>query len=507
VKRAFRIGLFVIVPLGLIAAGGYGVKHRLRKPPPKPATATVARGRLLIKVSETGAVEPLTKVEVKSKVSGRIKDMRVEEGDTVTQGQVIAVLEVPDLEAQQAQMQAQLRAADRRVEEAQQTYAVQVERNKRELERSHAALREAQARLADIKAGSRVQEIAQAQSDVDQAQAHLTEAEQLLKRKQDLGARGFIAAQEIDSARTQRDAAQAVYEGARQRLALLKEGPRADLVQAAQWQLEQAQAAVELAQAERKRERVQLAAIGEAKAGRDQIAKALEEIDTKLADSVVTAPRSGQVIQANIRAGELITSGVATFTSGMTICTIGDMSKMLVRVYVNEVDITKIRLGMPVEIDLDSLRGRTFHGRVTRVAPAAFGSGTAAPQPPGQAQVVRFSVEVQFTDATPQVRPGMTASVNMISAERRNALYLPNDAIRRRGGKTYVLRMASNVPREVVVTTGLANDADTEITSGLREGDRVLLGKPPGMPSRKKIEIAAGPNDRHGGGGRGGRPR
>jgi len=499
VKRGLRIGLFVIVPLALIAGGVYGVKLRLRKPPPKPVTATVERGRVLVKVSETGAVEPLTKVEVKSKVSGRIKDMRVEEGDLVTQGQVIAVLEVPDLEAQQAQMRAQLRAADRRVEEAQESYAVQVERDKRELERSRAAVQEAQARLADLKAGSRVQEIAQAQSDVDQAQARLTEAEQLLKRKQDLLDRGFIAAQDVDSARTERDAAQAVYEGSRQRLALLKEGPRTDQVQAAQWQLQQAQAAVALAEAERKRERVQLATIEETKASREQIAKALEEVDTTLADAVVTAPRSGQVIQANIRAGELITSGVATFTSGMTICTIGDMSKMLVRVYVNEVDIAKIRLGMPAEIELDSIRGRTFHGRVTRVAPAAFGSGTAAPQPPGQAQVVRFSVEVQFTDATAEVRPGMTASVTMISAERRDALYLPNDAIRRRDGRAYVLRMASDVPREVDVTTGLSNDADTEIISGLHQGDRALLGKPPGMPARKKIEIHAGPNDRHGG--------
>jgi HlyD family secretion protein len=490
--------MFVAIPLALLVGAGYGVRAKLRKPPKKPATATVERGRLLVKVSETGAVEPVTKVEVKSKVSGRIKNMFVEEGDNVTEGQVIAVLEVPELESQAGQVRAQLTAAERRVDQAQENYDVTVVRNQREVERAQAAVREADARLTDLKAGSRPQEIAQAQADVDQAQAREQEAKQLLDRKQELLTKGFIAAQDVDSARTQYNTARAALEGAQQRLALVKEGSRVEQIRAGEMQLEQAQAALALALAERKRELVQQAMIDEAKASREQIAKALDEINTKLADAVVKAPRSGQVIQANIRAGELITSGVATFTSGMTICTVGDMSKMLVRVYVNEVDITKIRIGMPVEITLDSLKGKTFHGRVTRVAPAAFGSATATPAPPGQAQVVRFSVEVTFTDATPQVRPGMTASADMISAERNNALYVPNDCVRQDGNRSYVERLASDKARKVYVTTGLSNDAMTEIVSGLKEGDQVLLLKPEGMPSRKKAEIDTGPGGRRG---------
>ena len=497
-KRALRIGLFIIIPLALIAGGVYYVRLRLRKPPPKPQTATVERGRLMVKVSETGTVEPLTKVEVKSKVSGRIKHMYVEEGDDVTQGQVIAVLEVPELESQAEQTRAQLRGADRRTEQAKESYDVLVVRNQRELERAQAAVSEAQARLTELQAGARPQEIAQAQADADQARARVEETKLILERKQELLDKGFIAAQEVDSARTQYETAQAAYESVKQRLALVKEGPRVEQVRAAEMQVEQAQAGLALAGAERRRERVQLAVIEEAKAGREQIAKALEEVETKLADAVVTAPRSGQVIQANIRAGELITSGVATFTSGMTICTIGDMSRMLVRVYVNEVDITKIRLGMLVEIKLDSLKGRVFEGRVTRIAPAAFGSATAAPTPPGQAQVVRFSVEIEITNATPEVRPGMTAAADMISAERNDTLYVPNDAVRQEEDKEYVERMASEKSRKVYVATGLSNDAFTEILSGVKEGDKVMLLKPQGMPSRKTIEMGHGP---------GGRPR
>jgi HlyD family secretion protein len=497
VNRGLRIALLVIIPLALLAGGGYYLRLKLRKPPKKPQTAIVERGRLLVKVSETGAVEPVTKVEVKSKVSGRIKNMYVEEGDSVSQGQVIAVLEVPELESQAAQMRAQLRAADRRVEQARESYEVLVMRNKRELERAQAAVQEAQARLEELKAGARSQEIAQAQADADQARARVEEAKQILDRKRELLDKGFVAAQEVDSARTQYDAARAAQESAQQRLALVKAGPRAEQVRAAEMQVQQAQAALALAQAERQRERVQAAAIEEARAAREQIAKALEEVETKLADAVVTAPRSGQVIQANIRAGELITSGVATFTSGMTICTIGDMSRMIARVYINEVDIAKIRLGMPAEITLDSIKDKVFHGRITRIAPAAFGSATATPQPPGQAQVVRFSVEVEITDATPEVRPGMTAAVDMISAERENALYVPDDAVRHEEGKAFVWRMSSDKSHKVYVTAGLSNDAFTEIVSGLKEGDRVLLLKPEGMPSRKKIEIDTGP---HGGG-------
>jgi len=263
--------------------------------------------------------------------------------------------------------------------------------------------------------------------------------------------------------------------------------------------VEQMRSALELAQAEKQRERVQLGAIEEAKAAREQVTRVLEEVETKLADAVVVAPRAGQIIQANIRPGELITSGVATFTSGMTICTIGDMSQMLVRVYVNEVDMGKLRLGMPAEIALDALRDKTFHGRVTRIAPAAFGSGVATAAPPGQSQVVRFSVEVSIGDATAQVRPGMTATVDMISAERKDTLYAPNDAVRRQRGKTFVQRMASDNSHRVNVTTGLETEGYTELLSGVKAGDRLVLFTPQGLPARKTMEVGGG------GGGGGGR--
>ena len=498
-KRGLRIALFVIVPLALVGGGAYGVSVKLRKPPPELETALLKHGRLALKVSETGTVEPLTKVEVKSKVSGRIKTMSVEEGDWVNAGQVIAVLEVPELESQSEQIRAQLRGAQQRVAQAQDSYAVTVARNRRELERGQAAVREAEARLAELKAGARTQEVAQAQADVDQAVTRIEDAKRTLARKQELLDRGFIAEQEVDSARTAYDTAQSARESALQRLALLKEGPRPQQVRAAEMQVEQMRSALELAQAEKQRERVQLSAIEEAKAAREQVGRILEEVETKLADAVVVAPRSGQIIQANIRPGELITSGVATFTSGMTICTIGDMSHMLVRVYVNEVDMGKLRLGMPAEIALDAIRGKGFHGRVTRVAPAAFGSGAAAAAPPGQSQVVRFSIEVEFSDATPQVRPGMTATVDMISAERKDTLYAPNDAVRRQRGKTFVQRMASDNSHRVNVTTGLETEGYTELLSGVKAGDRLVLFTPQGLPARKTMEVGGG------GGGGGGR--
>ncbi len=493
VKRGARIALMVVVPVAVVAGGAYGVHRSLRKPSRQPELVTVQRGRLVLKVSETGTVEPLTKVEVKSKVSGRIKGMAVEEGDWVEQGQVIAVLEVPELESQAQQVRAQVRAAQQRVQQAQESRAITVAHTRGELERARAALREAEARLAELRAGARPQEIAQAQAEVDQAWARAQEARRTLEREQELLDRGFVSLQEVDSARTEYETARSAHESAGQRLALLREGPRPEQVRVAQMQVEQARAVLALARAEEQRERMQLAAIEEAKAGQEQLLRALEEMETKLADAVVTAPRSGQVIQANIRAGELITSGVATFTSGMTICTIADMSKMLVRVYVNEVDMGKVWVGMPAEIALDSLPRKLFHGRVTRVAPAAFGSGAAAPAPPGQSQVVRFAVEVELTDATPQVRPGMTANVDLISADHQDALYVIADAVRRAGsGRAYVQRASSDRPHRVYVTTGLETEAFTEITSGLAPGDRVVVFKPQGMPPRKIVEVGAG---------------
>jgi len=183
-----------------------------------------------------------------------------------------------------------------------------------------------------VRAGPRPQEIAQGRSAVAQAKAQRDDARRSADRKRELLAKGFVSQQELDSAETAQDVAQQALDQAQERLNLLLAGSRPEEIRAAEQEVKRCQAAVQVAQAGRRQKDLRRAALAGALAAQRQIEKVLEEVETRLHDAVIYAPRSGKVIRRGIREGELITSGVATFTSGMSIVTIADLSKMLVKV-------------------------------------------------------------------------------------------------------------------------------------------------------------------------------
>src|SRR5262249_19077069 len=140
------------------------------------------------------------------------------------------------------------------------------------------------------------------------------------------------------------------------------------------------------------------------------------------------------VTKRYIEAGELVTSGVSSFSSGTPIVQIADLSRMLVRLTVNEVDVYKIRADQPVEIRIDGAKGELFHGRVSKVAPAAVDAAGAAQGGGGgwsEGQgVVRFAVEIVVDRPDPRLRPGMTAKCTVVVARRRGVVRLPLDAVK-----------------------------------------------------------------------------
>jgi len=458
----------------LLVCGGVGLVRNRSHNEESPPLVTARQGRLLVKVSETGTVEPLQQVEVKSKVGGRIKRLYVDEGDWIEAGQIVAELEVPELERQAEQTRAQLDAAKARVNEEHAALVLADRQTAAELDEAKAALAQAQAQLAQVRAGPRQQEIARAKAAVGEAQVRVVDARRTLERKRDLLDKGFVSQQEVDAAQTQHDVAKQALDQAQESLNLLLAGSRPEEVRAAEQQVAQARAAVGVAEANREQLALRKATIAQALAAQRQIEKVLEEVETRLHDAVIFAPRSGRVIRRSIREGELITSGIATFSSGMSIVTVADLSKMLVKVNLNEVDIARVRVGTPAEITLDALRGRRFHGRVRKIAPASAGGQALIDQPAGRMGIVRFPVEVEIADPCEEMRTGMTANVDLILAEARRAVYVPNDVVHGSSGRWVWLMMPSG-PRRQPVETGLSNETYTQITSGLNAGDHVAL--------------------------------
>lgn len=626
-RKWMMIGIVVFVLVGV----GYGVSsvmRRMKLMMNQPRFAEVRRGDILVRILETGTIEPVEQVIVKSKVAGRILDLKVDEGDTVRAGDLIARIDPVEIERQKRQMEADLAAARARLEQAILTQRVQresiaadlaqakadlqaaeenlrklkagarpqeiaqaeaevsraqanLEDAKRNLERQQklhaqglialktadAELRSYEANLAKLKAGARPQEIASVQTSVARAKANWEEAKRTLERKRGLLSRGFVAQQDVDLAETQCALAAEEYKAAQQNLELLKEGARQEEIAAMQAQVERARAALEMAKtteqqtldsaetryrvaqqelksaqqrlellkagnreediraAEAQRERARaLLANAQARQGQNLVnqkevdaARAqltrlqaqLANIETQLSDTIVVAPISGTVIHRAIEKGELITSGISAFTPGQEIVTIADLSRLVVKVKVNEVDVAHLHRGQKADIRIDALPNETFTGAITKIAPASARQQANLPQS-STSEIVWFEVEITLFNPDKRLKTGMSANIDIIGLEARNVLYLPREAVMEKEGKFFVhrvkdraqwkalrerIRVLENdedeeakkklppleeipVTEKIPVTVGLKNENRIEIKSGVNEGDVLLIKEP-----------------------------
>ncbi|MBM3458443.1 MAG: HlyD family efflux transporter periplasmic adaptor subunit, partial [Armatimonadetes bacterium] len=495
VKRILWLaGVGAVVALGAwIGRGGIALP---RKPTPPGRSELVSRGDIEIKVVETGAIEPLRKVEVKSRVAGRIERLLVREGDRVQAGQRLLEIDPTEINSQVEQIRAQLEGARARLDQAGRATEFQTAETTSRIREAQQALASAEARLKVSEAESAAQpsltegEIQQAEATLRSVEGNLTllsssthpqalvqaasalrevaAAEQAsrlnLQRQRRLFGQGFSSRREAEAAEAEYAGARARLEQARTRQQVIAEQNRIELANAASrvaearaardralagraqvgirtQQLEAARAAVEqaraqgaLAQAGRTQDRMREDSRAEARAAVRQLEQQLREVQVRQRDTHLDAPMSGTVTRRYVEAGELVTSGVSSFSAGTPVLQIADLSRMLVRISINEVDVHQVRPGLPVEIELDGVRGEKFQGRVERVAPAAQAAGAAQSGAEGSSGsagasstggVVRYAVEVLLSAADRRVRPGMSARCSIIVDRRRDVLRLP----------------------------------------------------------------------------------
>jgi HlyD family secretion protein len=172
--------------------------------------------------------------------------------------------------------------------------------------------------------------------------------------------------------------------------------------------------------------------------------------------------------------------------SGSNAFRIDDLSHLMADVQVSEVDINSVNVGQPVTITFDAILGQEYHGKVTQVAQVGDVAQGA----------VNFTVTVEITDADEQVKPGMTAAVNIVVNSLTDVLLVPNRAVRLVDSQrvVYVLRNGQQV--EIKITLGASSDTVSEIVSGdLKEGDLIILN-----PSTSLISPGSGMGGPFGGG-------
>ena len=217
----------------------------------------------------------------------------------------------------------------------------------------------------------------------------------------------------------------------------------------------------------------------------EQYRSALRRAEDDLARTSIRSPMDGIVIQLDAERGETVVPG-NTNLPGSVIMTIADMSRLLAEVEVSEVDVVQVALGQPAKILIDALgEDKPQHGHVVEIATSGRKDAALG--------TIRFQVKVAIDDPDPQLRPAMTAKVNIVTATHDDALAVPIQAVVKRtlddtGKEVRGSKAKGLQEREVVYTlvdgkakaapvkTGIADEVWVEIPDGLSEGDTVVAG-------------------------------
>lgn len=198
-----------------------------------------------------------------------------------------------------------------------------------------------------------------------------------------------------------------------------------------------------------------------------QVAQAeanVEFAEVQLGYTRIYAPITGVIASISTQEGETVAASLAA----PTFVNLIDLQRLEVQTYVDETDIGKIRTGLEAMFTVDTFRNTEFEGKVTAIYPKAV----------IQDNVVNYIVTVDITDFKDKVlRPEMTANVTIYLETRRDVLAVPTSALTRERGEYYVTVMEQGNPVRQRVETGWRDDGYTEILSGLKEGNYVLISE------------------------------
>jgi HlyD family secretion protein len=288
---------------------------------------------------------------------------------------------------------------------------------------------------SDVRAAAA--QLQSAKADLEAAQARADEARQTLKRNEDLRREGLVAAAELDRAKANADAAVA----------------QARAAEAAVSRLTQAQDSVARRLAESRADSTR---------AKDVLAK-----------TDILSPIDGVVTRLPVQQGEMVVIGIQN-QPGTTLMTISDLSAIDAEVKVAEADVLRVRVGQTASVTLEALPGVSFPSRVVEVGASALpvtGSGAAARE---------FKVKVRLERPDPLLRPGLTCDAEILTAERRDVIAVPLQAVvvRPAGNgeeQPGVFAVNGRTVRFQPVTTGLIGGLDIEV-SGVTEGTPVVVG-------------------------------
>ena len=195
----------------------------------------------------------------------------------------------------------------------------------------------------------------------------------------------------------------------------------------------------------------------------------LKQLEEQLSYTDIVSPIDGVVLSRDVEMGDAVSSILVLGSSATLVMTLGDTSSVYVKGKVDESDIGKVYLGQPARIKVESFKDKTFNGVVTKISPMGVEKDN----------VTTFEVRVSINNPGGELKAEMTANAEIILEEHKNVLQIPEGAIIYDKDKKASVEIpdpsAKDGKKKIAVNIGISNGAKTELLSGLKEGDQVVL--------------------------------
>ncbi|OPJ59411.1 efflux RND transporter periplasmic adaptor subunit [Clostridium chromiireducens] len=334
-----------------------------------------------------------SEVIVAPKISGRIATMNVEVGQQVKKGDVLFTLDSAELQAQYKQAQG--------------------------------ALSSAQANLTLISDSEFKQQLIQAKTNQSLAQNTYNDAKSAFDKVKILYEAEASTKQDLDNAQSKLNSAETQLNSANDNLNLLNNKIGSQTAAVAESQVEQAQGAVDLVQAQ-------------------------------LDNAVVKSPIDGVVSERDADAGEIV-------SSSKSVITIADNSSFIGEINIRDKDLSGIAVGEKVEVKVNSFEGKNFEGVIDNISPTA------------DSKTQLYNVKMKLAKDDSSLKSGMVVKILLTKDKKDNIAALPSNAIVVNNGVQYVYEVVEDKVKKISVSVGISDGKYTEITSGVELGDKVII--------------------------------
>jgi HlyD family secretion protein len=481
---------FSIIIVGLLVASTF------RKPKAPAATtqeiwkesgipvqmATVIRGDMRDTVEITGDLSALNSAVISPKISGRLMSINIHEGDTVSKGQVVAVLDQGDAIDNLHNAQASLESAKAKLQQAATNLDVSKIQTESAIRQAEASVKSAQAKLVVARTPSRSQERRVAENKVASMKAQLDQNQADYKRYERLLKRGSVSQSDFDVKKANYLVALANYNSAVEDLSIIDEGGRKEDIRSAQSSVDVARGELIDRRADAAQVRVKEKEVAAARASVQQAVASVLMAKRELDNTYIRSAISGVVSSRNADPGEVV-------PAGQKLAAVVDLKSIYLKADVSEQYLGKVRDGQAVSVKLDVLPGKVLRGIIKMIYPSGSTSNR------------NFSVRISIAGATSSVKPGMFATGEISAGSIHNVMLVPKDAVNDQEGTQSVFAITKEMiaKKEIVnIVRTDRNFAQISEGSGLKVGDVVATQGRKNLQDGKKVETSGFGGESHG---------